>query len=54
MDVLIKVAPVKSSGELDKLRFLCDKIEGMVRSLQSLEISADMHVWNLFNSNLGI
>ena len=43
MDVLIKLAPVKSSAELDKLRFLCHKIEGVVRSLQSLEISADMY-----------
>ena len=43
MDVLIKLAPVKSSAKLDKLRFLCEKIEGVVRSLQSLEISADMY-----------
>ena len=42
MNVLIKLTPVKSCAELDKLRFLCDKI-GVVRSLQSLEISADMY-----------
>ena len=43
MDVLIKLTPVKSSAELDKLQFLCDKIEGVVRSFQNLEISADMY-----------
>ena len=51
---LIKLAPVKSSVELDKLRCLCDKKEGVVRSLQSLEISADMYGTFFNNTNLVI
>ena len=43
MDNLLKIQAVKSSQELDKLRALCDQIEGIVWSLNSMSIEAEMY-----------
>ena len=40
---LLKIQAVKSSQELDKLRTMCDQIEGIVRSLDSMSIGAEMY-----------
>ena len=43
MNVLIITAPVKTSKELDKLRFLCYKMEGVVR-YSSKQVIITQHV----------
>ena len=43
MDSLLKIQAVKSSQELDKLRVMCDQTEGIVRSLDSMSIGAEMY-----------
>ena len=43
MDNVLKIQAVKSSQDLDKLRAMCDQIEGIVRSLDSMSIGAEMY-----------
>ena len=43
MDNLLKIQAVKSSQELDKLRAMCDQIEGIVWSLDSMSIGAEIY-----------
>ena len=43
MDNLLKIQAVKSSQELDKLRAMCDQIEGIVWSLDSMSIGTEMY-----------
>ena len=43
IDNLLKIQAVESSQELDKLRAMCDQIAGIVQSLDSMFIGAEMY-----------